>query len=163
MWFLCRKFLNPLNCSIPPSMPRTIKFCHLFLCWNRLHWSGKHFLEGKNRLWDIKLLPLLTFDFCTLDRWLPGSRDETWGGGTELLGVSTKKTSTAGSTNPAPVMCYSAVKKCSPDCGCLIQLSCFFSPPFDYKLAREIIPVRHWAMLRIHGIWQWKGKRERKP
>lgn len=40
-------------------------------------------------------------------------------------GALLSKHSTVGWANPAPVVCYSAVKKCSPDCLCLIRLSCF--------------------------------------
>lgn len=40
-------------------------------------------------------------------------------------GAPLSKHGTVRWANPAPVACYSAVKKCSPDCLCLIRLSCF--------------------------------------
>lgn len=71
-------------------------------------------------------------------------------------GVTKEPNSTVGSSNPAPVMCYSPVKKCSPDGGCLIQLSCFLSTPFDYELAKRLF----WSgMSYVQDTWHMTVER----
>lgn len=126
MWLLHIKLLSSLNCFYSPLYGSKHKVLTYFPCARGFCWSCLHVLEEETSLREIEsgshhslLICACLIDHCRVP-WA-----EIWGGGTALLGASTKKPSTTGSTNPAPVMCYSAVEKCSPGCGCLIQLSCF--------------------------------------
>lgn len=84
--------------------------------WER--WCGGKLCEPKS--WSL----LLTRSLGALATSLPDSprmRSHVRRQRVALL----SKHSTVGRANPAPVACYSAAKKCSPGCLCLIQLSCF--------------------------------------